>query len=93
MSKKIIITGAAGFIGSRLAEIFVEKGYEVTAFDRYNSFNSFGWLDNSIYKKDINFCSGDIRDYESVLKNFKNKKIAIHLAALVGIPYSYHAPL
>ena len=93
MSKKIIITGAAGFIGSRLAEIFVEKGYEVSVFDRYNSFNSFGWLDNSIYKKDINFCFGDIRDYESVLKNFKNKKMAVHLAALVGIPYSYEAPL
>ncbi len=93
MSKKIIITGAAGFIGSRLAEIFVEKGYEVTAFDRYNSFNSFGWLENSIYKKDINFCFGDIRDYESVLKNFKNIKMVIHLAALVGIPYSYEAPL
>tara|TARA_A100001011_G_scaffold356981_1_gene401446 strand:+ start:86 stop:880 length:795 start_codon:yes stop_codon:yes gene_type:complete len=93
MSKKIIITGAAGFIGSRLAEIFIEKGYEVTVFDRYNSFNSFGWLDNSIYKKDINFCFGDIRDYESVFKNFKNNKIVVHLAALVGIPYSYEAPL
>ena len=46
MSKKIIITGAAGFIGSRLAEICVKKGYEVTAFDKYNSFNSFGWLEN-----------------------------------------------
>tara|TARA_S200000501_G_C20745274_1_gene709217 strand:- start:193 stop:1173 length:981 start_codon:yes stop_codon:yes gene_type:complete len=93
MKKKIIITGAAGFIGSRLSELLVEKGYDVYAFDRYNSFNSFGWLDNSEYKKYIKFCFGDIRDYETVYKNFKNIDSVIHLAALVGIPYSYEAPI
>ena len=71
----------------------VEKGYDVYAFDRYNSFNSFGWLDNSEYKKYIKFCFGDIRDYETVYKNFKNIDSVIHLAALVGIPYSYEAPI
>jgi len=93
MSKKIVVTGAAGFIGSRLTELLLEKGYEVCAFDRYNSFNSFGWLDSSKYKKDIKFLFGDIRDYETILKNFKGINSVIHLAALVGIPYSYEAPL
>ena len=93
MSKKIVVTGAAGFIGSRLTELLLEKGYDVCAFDRYNSFNSFGWLDSSKYKKDIKFLFGDIRDYETILKNFKGINSVIHLAALVGIPYSYEAPL
>ena len=93
MSKKIIITGAAGFIGSRLAEICVKKGYEVTAFDKYNSFNSFGWLENSKYKKFILFSYGDVRDLDTVMLKFKKNNIVLHLAALVGIPYSYDAPL
>ena len=93
MSKKIIITGAAGFIGSRLAEICVKKGYEVTAFDKYNSFNSFGWLENSKYKKFIKFSYGDVRDLDTVMLKFKKNNIVLHLAALVGIPYSYDAPL
>jgi len=92
MNKNIVITGAAGFIGSRLCEILVEYGYNVTGLDKYNSFNSFGWLDNSKYKKYIKLSLGDIRDYDTVEKCLKSNKLVIHLAALVGIPYSYEAP-
>jgi len=90
---KILITGATGFIGSHLAEICVEKGYEVVAFDRYNSNYNLGWLEKSKYKKDINFIFGDIRDYDSVFKSVKGCKKIFHLAALIGIPYSYFSPL
>jgi nucleoside-diphosphate-sugar epimerase len=65
---KILITGATGFIGSHLAEICVEKGYEVVAFDRYNPNYNLGWLEKSKYKKDINFIFGDIRDHDLFLK-------------------------
>ena len=58
--KKILITGATGFIGSHLTELCVEKGFEVIAFDRYNPNYSLGWLEKSKYKKDINFVFGDI---------------------------------
>ena len=93
LNKKILITGAAGFIGSHLAEYFIKKGYKVVAFDRYNSNNSFGWLDKSPYKKKIECVLGDIRDYDSVFKTMKNCDSVIHLAALIGIPYSYISPL
>tara|TARA_Y100000590_G_scaffold465204_1_gene636819 strand:+ start:1619 stop:2593 length:975 start_codon:yes stop_codon:yes gene_type:complete len=89
---KILITGATGFVGSHLTEICVAKGYDVVAFDRYNPNYNLGWLENSEYKKDINFKFGDIRDYDSVLKTMKGCKIVFHLAALIGIPYSYLSP-
>lgn len=89
---KILITGATGFVGSHLTEICVKKGYDVVAFDRYNPNYSLGWLENSQYKKDINFKFGDIRDYDSVLKTMKGCKVVFHLAALIGIPYSYLSP-
>ncbi len=91
--KKILITGATGFIGSHLTELFVKKGHKVTAFDRYNSIYKLGHLENSEFKKDINFIFGDIRDYDSVYKVTKGKDLILHLAALVGIPYSYYSPL
>ena len=91
--KKIIITGATGFVGSHLAELCVEKGYNVIAFDRYNPNHNLGWLENSKYQKDINFIFADIRDYDSVLKSMKGCDIVFHLAALIGIPYSYISPL
>ena len=53
MKNKVLITGACGFIGSHLTELFVKKGFSVIAFDRYNSENNYGWLDNSIYKKEL----------------------------------------
>ena len=90
--EKILITGATGFVGSHLSELCVEKGFEVAAFDRYNPNYNLGWLEKSKYKDDINFSFGDIRDYDSVLKTMKGCKIVFHLAALVGIPYSYLSP-
>tara|TARA_Y100000590_G_scaffold470678_2_gene667683 strand:- start:405 stop:1379 length:975 start_codon:yes stop_codon:yes gene_type:complete len=91
--KKILITGATGFVGSHLAELCVQKGYKVVAFDRYNPNYNLGWLEKSEYKDDINFIFGDIRDYDSVLKSMKGCSIVFHLAALIGIPYSYFSPL
>lgn len=91
--KKVLITGAAGFIGSHLTELLVEKGYCVTAFVHYNSINNWGWLEKSKYKGEIEVVSGDIRDYDSVNKAMKNCDSVFHLAALIGIPYSYVSPL
>ena len=93
MKNKIFITGGTGFIGSHLAELCVEKGYEVVAFDRYNSNNQWGWLEDSKYKKDMQVILGDVRDYDSVFKSMKGCNIVFHLAALIGIPYSYISPL
>lgn len=93
MTKKILITGATGFIGSHLSELSVKKGYKVVAFDRYNSNNDAGWLKGSKYLNKIDLILGDIRDYDSVYKVMKNCDIVFHLAALIGIPYSYVSPL
>ena len=92
-NKKILITGGTGFIGSHLTELCVKRGYKVYAFDRYNPEYNLNCLKNSKYKKDINFIFGDIRDYDLVFKASKGKDIILHLAALVGIPYSYYSPL
>ncbi len=93
MPNKILITGATGFIGSNLAELFVKKGFNVIAYDRYNSNNDWGWLEHSQYNKDMEIILGDVRDYDSVFKVVSNCNIVIHLAALIGIPYSYISPL
>lgn len=90
---KILITGATGFIGSHLTETSIEKGYEVRAFDRYNPNNNWGWLEGSHYKNDFEIVLGDIRDYDSVNKAMKGCDAVFHLAALIGIPYSYISPL
>jgi len=89
---KILVTGSSGFIGSHLTEYLVERGYEVVAFDRYNNNNHYGWLEKSKYKKKIEFILGDIRDYDSVNKAMKSCQGVMHLAALIGIPYSYISP-
>ena len=91
--KKILITGATGFIGSHLTEYLVEVGYDVVAFDRYNPNNHWGWLENSKYKYDIEVQLGDIRDYDSVYNAVKDCDVVFHLAALIGIPYSYISPM
>jgi NAD dependent epimerase/dehydratase len=93
MSKKIFISGATGFIGSHLCEMSVKKGYKVVGFDRYNSDNSYGWLKKSKYLKKIDLILGDIRDYDSVYKSMQGCDKVFHLAALIGIPYSYVSPL
>ena len=90
--KKILVTGGTGFIGSHLSEALVKSGYSVRVFDRYNPNYNLGNLENSKYKSKIDFVFGDIRDYDSVVKAVKNCDIIFHLAALIGIPYSYHSP-
>jgi len=89
---KVLITGAAGFIGSHLTELLVRKGFNVKAFTRYNSKNNWGWLENSEVKNDVDVVSGDIRDYDSVNSAVKGCDAVFHLAALIGIPYSYISP-
>jgi len=92
-TNKIFITGATGFIGSHLTEFMVEQGFNVIAFDRYNSNNHWGWLENSKYKNDLQVILGDIRDFDSVSKAMVGCDAVFHLAALIGIPYSYISPL
>ncbi|MDR0738721.1 MAG: SDR family NAD(P)-dependent oxidoreductase [Oscillospiraceae bacterium] len=87
--KKILVTGAGGFIGSHLTEKLVELGFDVRAFVRYNSRGFLGWLDNSRFKNKIDFFSGDIRDQNMVLDAANGMDWVFHLAALIAIPYSY----
>ncbi|MBI1911094.1 MAG: SDR family NAD(P)-dependent oxidoreductase [Deltaproteobacteria bacterium] len=93
-NKKVLVTGACGFIGSHLVERLLEEGCHVKAFVCYNSFNSWGWLDslpkNAI--KDVEIFTGDIRDPNGVRKAVQGSEAVFHLAALIGIPYSYHSP-
>jgi len=92
--KRILVTGAGGFIGSHLVERFVELGYDVRAFVHYNSFNSWGWIDtfDQRIKKSIEIFSGDIRDSNAVYESMKDVSAVFHLAALISIPFSYHSP-
>ena len=90
---KVLVTGAAGFLGSHLTERLVESGYKVRVLLHYDSNNNWGWLENSKYKKEIEFVFGDIRDFDSVYSAMRDIDEVFHLAALIGIPYSYLSPL
>ncbi|MBF0504242.1 MAG: GDP-mannose 4,6-dehydratase [Candidatus Omnitrophica bacterium] len=90
--KKILVTGAGGFIASHLVEKLVQKGYKPRAFVHYNSSGSWGWLECSQYKNAIEVVSGDIRDFDVVQQAMRDVDTVFHLAALIGIPYSYVSP-
>jgi NAD dependent epimerase/dehydratase len=90
--KRVLITGAGGFIGSHLTEKLVELGARTRALVHYRSNGSWGWLDQSPRKSDIEVIAGDIRDRDCVLKAMREIDVVFHLAALIGIPYSYYAP-
>lgn len=92
--KKILVTGADGFIGSHLTEALVRAGNDVRAFVLYNSFNSWGWLDycGEDVKGKFQVFAGDVRDPNGVRTAMKGCDVVLHLAALIAIPYSYHSP-
>lgn len=92
--KKILVTGADGFIGSHLTETLVAQGHDVRAFVCYNSFNSWGWLDEADerIRQSLDVFPGDIRDPHGVRTAMRGCDVVLHLAALIAIPYSYHSP-
>lgn len=92
--KKILITGADGFIGSHLTELLVKNNFKVKALVYYNAFNNYGWIDSfeEKIKKKIEIVTGDIRDEKIARNCVKGCSHVIHLAALIGIPYSYNSP-
>ncbi len=92
--KKVLVTGADGFIGSHLVEALLLRGARVKAFVFYNSFNSWGWLDSLSPEKlkEIQIFAGDIRDPNGVAEAIRGCDAVFHLAALIGIPFSYHSP-
>lgn len=89
---KVLVTGADGFIGSHLVELLIEEGHEVLALSQYNSFNSWGWLEDIPRLKEVQVLSGDIRDSHYCRHITKGVDTVYHLAALIAIPYSYVAP-
>ena len=93
-NKKVLVTGADGFIGSHLVEALLDHGCDVRAFVFYNSFNSWGWLDTlpAAKLKSLDVFAGDIRDPNGVAQAMQGCDVVFHLAALIAIPFSYHSP-
>ena len=94
MARKVMVTGADGFIGSHLTQQLIREGYDVTAFCLYNSFGQWGWLDtlSKEEKASMNVVLGDVRDPNGVRVAMKGQDTVFHLAALIAIPFSYHSP-
>ena len=90
--RKVLVTGAGGFIGSHLAERLAVLGADVRALVRYTSTGRWGWLDQSPAKAELDIVLGDVRDFFSVRDAMQGREVVFHLAALIGIPYSYQAP-
>jgi len=90
--RKVLVTGADGFIGSHLVELLLERGFEVKALAQYNSFNSWGWLEDLSRLKEVEVLCGDVRDPHYCKHITKGVDVVFHLAALIAIPYSYVAP-
>ena len=91
-SKRVLVTGADGFIGSHLVELLVERGAQVKALSLYNSFNDWGWLETLPCLNQVRVVTGDVRDSHFCLELARDVEVVFHLAALIPIPYSYRAP-
>ena len=89
MKKKILITGSEGFIGSHIVDFFLKKKLNIKCFVQYNSFNNWGWLEESRFKNKLKICAGDIRDSDFVDRTVSGCTHVIHLASLISIPHSY----
>jgi len=89
----VLVTGAGGFIGSHLTELLVASGHEVRAFLHYNNRSRWGWLEESSVRAKLDVVMGDVRDFDSVSRAMHECRTVLHLAALIGIPYSYVTPL
>lgn len=90
--RRLLVTGASGFIGSHLVERLVAAGARTRALVRYNSAGSWGWLDESPAREDVEVVAGDVTDRDSLREAVRGAEVIFHLAALIAIPYSYRAP-
>ncbi len=91
--KRVLVTGAGGFIGSHLVERLVQLGARARALVHYRAQGTWGWLEHSAYRKEIEACAGDLMDRDCVSRAVKDQEVVFHLGALIAIPYSYDAPL